>query len=76
MTIEVKLGDIVRLRKVHPCGSYKWEVVTVGGDIGLKCQRMILLASHVFRRRLGESVSESDQQTSFAPQQNTPRWSR
>lgn len=63
MTIEVKLGDVVRLRKAHPCGSYEWEVVRVGTDIGLKClkcQRRVLLARDVFRRRLKESVSRSD----------------
>jgi hypothetical protein len=63
MTIEVKLGDIVRLRKAHPCGSYEWEVVRVGADIDLKClkcQRRVLLARDVFRRRVKEFVSRSD----------------
>ncbi|MFC1911432.1 DUF951 domain-containing protein [Chloroflexota bacterium] len=63
MSIEVKLGDVVRLRKAHPCGSYEWAVVRVGPDIGLrclKCQRRVLLARDVFRRRLKDLVSESD----------------
>jgi hypothetical protein len=62
MTIEIKLGDIVRLRKVHPCGSYEWEVVRVGADIGLKClkcQRRVLLERGVFKRRLKEFVPKS-----------------
>jgi hypothetical protein len=63
MTTDIKLGDIVRLRKAHPCGSYEWEVVKVGADIGLKClkcQRRVLLAREVFGRRLKEFVSKSD----------------
>jgi len=63
MTIEINLGDIVRLRKAHPCGSHEWEVVRVGADIGLKClkcQRMVLLEIGVFRRRVKEFVSKSD----------------
>jgi hypothetical protein len=63
MNIEIKPGDIVRLRKAHPCGSYEWEVVRVGADIGLKClncQRRVLLARDVFRRRVKEFVSKSD----------------
>jgi hypothetical protein len=63
MTIEIKLGDIVRLRKAHPCGSYEWEVVRVGADIGLKClkcQRRVLLARSTFERRVKEFVSRSD----------------
>ena len=62
MTIEIKLGDVVRLRKAHPCGSYEWEVVRVGDDIGLKClkcQRRVLLGRDVFRRRVKEFVSKS-----------------
>jgi hypothetical protein len=63
MTIETKLGDIVRLRKAHPCDSNKWEVVRVGTAVGLKClkcQRRVLLARDVFRRRLKNLVSGSE----------------
>jgi hypothetical protein len=63
MTIEIKLGDIVRLRKAHPCGSYEWEVVRVGTDIGLKClkcERRVLLERDVFRRRVKELVSNTE----------------
>jgi hypothetical protein len=62
MSIEIKLGDVVRLRKAHPCGSYEWEVVRVGADIGLKClkcQRRVLLQREVFERRVKEFVSKS-----------------
>ena len=62
MSIEIKLGDVVRLRKAHPCGSYEWEVVRVGADIGLKClkcQRRVLLERGVFERRVKEFVSKS-----------------
>jgi hypothetical protein len=61
--IEVKLGDIVRMRKAHPCGSYEWEVVRVGADIDLKClkcQREVLLTRDVFKRKVKEFVSKSD----------------
>jgi len=63
MTIEIKLGDIVRLRKAHPCGSYEWEVVRVGADIGLKClkcQRRVLLERGVFERRVKNVVARRD----------------
>jgi hypothetical protein len=63
MTIEVKLGDIVRLRKAHPCGSYEWEVVRVGADISLKClkcQRRVLLERSIFQRRAKTVVARSN----------------
>jgi len=63
MTVEIKVGDVVRLRKAHPCGSYEWEVVSMGADIGLKClkcQREVLLERGMFERRVKEFVSKSD----------------
>ena len=63
MTIEIKPGDVVQLRKAHPCGSYEWEVVRVGADIGLKClkcQRRVLLASAEFERRVKTVVAKKD----------------
>jgi hypothetical protein len=54
MVQELKLGDVLRLKKVHPCGSYEWEVVRLGADIGIKCrkcERRILLPRSVLQRR-------------------------
>lgn len=31
------LGDVVRLKKQHPCGSDRWEITRTGIDFGLKC---------------------------------------
>jgi hypothetical protein len=55
MVLDVNLGDVVRLKKVHPCGGYDWEVVRLGADIGikcLKCGRRVLLARSVLERRI------------------------
>ncbi|MAU01707.1 MAG: hypothetical protein CL608_31600 [Anaerolineaceae bacterium] len=55
MYVEIHLGDIVRLRKPHPCGSYEWEVVRLGTDVGLVCQtcgRRVMLPRGVFNKRL------------------------
>ena len=32
-----EVGDIVRLKKQHPCGSSEWEILRVGADFRLKC---------------------------------------
>ena len=37
MPIPFEIGDIVRLKKQHPCGSKEWEVLRVGADFRLKC---------------------------------------
>lgn len=31
------IGDIIKMKKPHPCGSYEWEVLRVGADFRLKC---------------------------------------
>ena len=35
--LDLRIGDRLRLRKDHPCGSRDWEVVRLGADIGLVC---------------------------------------
>ena len=60
MVMEIKLGDVVRLKKKHPCGSYEWRVVRLGADIGiecLKCDRHVLLQRGVFERRVKAFIS-------------------
>ncbi|MCD7716667.1 MAG: DUF951 domain-containing protein [Lachnospiraceae bacterium] len=32
-----EVGDIVKLKKKHPCGSQEWEILRVGADFRLKC---------------------------------------
>ena len=32
-----EVGDIVKLKKPHPCGSHEWEVLRIGADFRLKC---------------------------------------
>ena len=34
---QLGLGDVVRLKKAHPCGGFEWEVVRVGADIRIRC---------------------------------------
>jgi hypothetical protein len=35
--VELLVGDLIRLRKAHPCGSRDWRVQRIGADIGLVC---------------------------------------
>ena len=55
MVLELKLGDIVRLKKVHPCGGYDWEIVRAGADIRikcLKCAHTVLIERSILERRI------------------------
>lgn len=67
--LDLHLGDIVRLRKPHPCGSYEWEVVRVGADIGIRCchcRRRILMPRSDLRRKLKSLIPCSDRQVDEA----------
>lgn len=60
MLPELQLGDTVRLRKPHPCGSYEWTLVRLGADIGLECvvcKRRVLLTRRELARRLKTIIS-------------------
>ena len=36
--MNIQVGDTVRLKKQHPCGSREWEVLRIGADFRLKCK--------------------------------------
>ena len=37
MAYVYEVGDIVRLKNKHPCGSFEWKILRVGADFRLKC---------------------------------------
>ncbi|HKM17108.1 MAG: DUF951 domain-containing protein [Firmicutes bacterium] len=52
-------GDILRLRKKHPCGSDQWEVLKAGVDMRLKCmtcQRVILIPRVKLEKQVKEVI--------------------
>ena len=53
--IPLAVGDVVRLKKPHPCGGFDWRVVRLGADIGVKCVtcgRRVLLPRRDLERRM------------------------
>jgi len=61
---DIRLGDVVRLRKPHPCGSYQWEVIRLGADIGIRCVgcgRRVLLPRSQFLRQVKTLVKQGTQ---------------
>jgi len=57
------LGDVVRLRRNHPCGGDAWLVDRLGADIGLRCQtcgRHVLIERPTLERRFAEFVERGD----------------
>lgn len=61
---QLYVGDVVEMRKVHPCGGLQWEIVRVGADIGLvclTCQRRVLLPRRQFARRAKKFIRRGNQ---------------
>jgi len=57
------LGDVVRLRRPHPCGGDTWLLDRLGADIGLRCRtcaRHVLVERRTVERRLAEFVERGD----------------
>jgi hypothetical protein len=63
------IGDVLRLRRPHPCGGDTWLLDRLGADIGLRCQgcgRHVLLERRRVERRLVEFISRGDPEMSAA----------
>ena len=55
MALELRLGDVIRTKKKHPCGNDLWEVTRLGADIGMvcrKCGRYVMLQRGYLERRV------------------------
>lgn len=55
-----ELGDIVRLKKKHPCGSFEWEILRVGMDFRLKCRgcgHLILIPRTKFEKMVKGKIA-------------------
>ena len=66
--MQLQLGDRLRLRKQHPCGSFDWEVVRLGADIGLVCEgcgRRVLLPRSEVERRTKQMLPRKEKHDDF-----------
>jgi hypothetical protein len=67
--LDLLLGDVLRLRKRHPCGGHEWLIDRLGADIGLRCQtcgRHVMLERRLVEARLVEFVRRGDPEITAA----------
>jgi hypothetical protein len=63
MPLDVQVGDVVQMRKTHPCGSDRWRVYRVGADIGLRClgcERRLMLPRRKFERAVRRVLHDAN----------------
>jgi len=61
--LELLLGDVVRLRRRHPCGGETWLIDRLGADIGIRCEtcgRHVLVERPALERRISGFVRRGD----------------
>lgn len=60
---DIQLGDLVQMRKVHPCGSDIWTVIRTGADIKIRChgcERIVMMDRATFIKRRKRLVARED----------------
>lgn len=65
MIVKYNVGDVVMLKKQHPCGENKWEIMRTGVDFKLKClgcERQVWLTRRDFEKRVKKIISRSEEE--------------
>ena len=56
------VGDLVKMRKSHPCGNDLWRITFVGSDVKMrceKCQRIVMLDRATFEKRVKKLIESA-----------------
>lgn len=60
----LNLGDRVKMRKTHPCGSDEWIVTRVGADIKIRCtgcDRVVMMDRPDFEKRVKKIIAHAEE---------------
>jgi len=67
---DIQLGDVVQMRKTHPCGSDRWTVIRIGADIKIRClgcKRIVMMERTEFIKRRKKILSRALNATEESP---------
>lgn len=59
------LGDVVQMRKTHPCGSDRWVIIRTGADIKIRCMgcsRIVMLDRPEFEKRVRKILEHNSEE--------------
>jgi hypothetical protein len=57
--MEYSIGNIVTLKKGHPCGTNEWEVIRIGADFKVKCKgcgRIVMIQRKIFEKSVKKII--------------------
>ena len=63
MPMKLEVGDTVKLKKQHPCGSKEFEITRTGADFRIrctKCEKQIWLSRKNLERRITKVLSDNE----------------
>ena len=63
MVESFELGDIIQMKKQHPCGEYNFEVIRVGADVKIKCVacgRIVMIPRSKFVKLAKKIIKSAD----------------
>lgn len=61
MSFLYEVGDVVKLKKKHPCGSFEWEILRVGADFRLKCMgcgHQVMMARRIVEKSTKDLIKK------------------
>ncbi|APU45789.1 DUF951 domain-containing protein [Limosilactobacillus fermentum] len=62
---EYTLNDIVEMKKPHPCGVNRWQIIRVGADIKIECTgcgHIVMMSRYDFNKRLKKVLERAEQE--------------
>ena len=58
-----ELGDIVEMKKQHPCGTNEWKIIRMGADVRIKCegcQHSVMIPRREFEKKMKKVVKKAE----------------
>ncbi|HLQ72943.1 MAG TPA: DUF951 domain-containing protein [Bacillota bacterium] len=62
---DFQLNDIVEMKKQHPCGENRWQIIRMGMDIRMKClgcDHSVLIPRRQFTKRLKRILERAEEE--------------
>ncbi|NLZ62077.1 MAG: DUF951 domain-containing protein [Acholeplasmataceae bacterium] len=62
---DIRLGDVVILKKGHPCGENKWQIIRFGADCKIKCLgcgRIVLIDRPTLKKKIKKVIERQNEE--------------
>lgn len=65
MPKDIRLNDVVEMKKGHPCGENRWRIIRVGADIKIKClgcSRIVMIERSKFEKNMKKLLERPEEE--------------